>query len=70
MIIPCKKWFDNETWKIFLGIWHKVLHTPTKEVFQENWLTIRAKYGKHLRSPVDYLKDEIIWPYNQKVIQF
>ena len=68
MVVYCKKWFDNETWKEFLSIWHEVLYAPTEQVFQENWLAMRAKYREHLGFLVDYLKDEIIWPHSQKVI--
>lgn len=33
VVVHCKKWFDNETWEEFLGIWYEVLYAPTKEVF-------------------------------------
>ena len=69
VVVHCKKCFDNETWEEFLGIWHEVLYAPTEEVFQENWLAMRAKYGEHLGFPVDYLEDKIIRPHSQKVIR-
>ncbi len=30
---------------------------------------MRTQYGEQLEFPVDYLKDEIIQPYSQKVIR-
>ena len=69
MVVHCKKWFDNEEWEEFLSIWHEVLYVPTEEVFQENWLAMRAKYGERLGFPVNYLEDEIIRLYSQKFIR-
>ena len=33
VVVHCKKWFNNKTWKEYLGIWHEILYTLTEEVF-------------------------------------
>ncbi len=36
ILVTCKKWFDNETRKIFLRVWHFILYTSIEKVFYEN----------------------------------
>ncbi len=69
VLVNYKKWFVNEAWKMFLGVWHKVLYASIEEVFHENWTKMKTQYGEHLAFLVNYQKDDIIPLNSKKVIQ-
>lgn len=70
VLTNCKPSFDTEeSWQAFYDDWHGVLYGATEPIFEAKWAEFQAKYEPDYWFAVDYLRNDLIAIWKEKVIK-
>ena len=71
VLANCKPSFDTEeSWQAFYDNWHKVLYASTECLFKQKWGELKAKYNTDHWVAMDYLHNDLLQPWGEKVLKY
>ena len=70
VLTNCKPSFDiEESWQEFYKDWHGVLYSATEPIFEVKWAELQAKYEDDYWVAIDYLQNDLMATWKEKVIK-
>lgn len=70
VLTNCKSSFDIErNWQEFYNDWYGVFYNVTEPIFEEKWAEFQAKYENDYWVAIDYLQNDLMATWKEKVIK-